>query len=244
LAAALLAVALYAAAWLAPVEARPAAALLGCVLATAVGGRAGGVAAALASLTLPVSGPLRIGLAVAALANGELHERRRSTSRALTARSFTDRLTGLRNYDFFAEAMRAEVARVRRYGGCVTLVLIDLDRFKAFNDRHGHQAGDLLLKEATAAWKSMLRAEDLLVRYGGEEFCVLMAGSPADAALELVERLRTATPRRQSFSAGIAQWDGRETPEQLLARADAALYEAKRSGRDRVVSSPAPAATS
>jgi diguanylate cyclase (GGDEF)-like protein len=82
------------------------------------------------------------------------------------------------------------------------------------------------------------------VRYGGEEFCVLMAGSPTQTAHEVMERLRTATPEGQTFSAGIAQWDGRETTEELLARADAALYEAKHSGRDRVVSSPAPAATS
>jgi diguanylate cyclase (GGDEF)-like protein len=162
----------------------------------------------------------------------------------LAALANTDALTGIGNRRTWDLAVPLALAAAARSGAPVTVTILDLDRFKAFNDRHGHQAGDLLLKEATAAWKSMLRAEDLLVRYGGEEFCVLMAGSPADAALELVERLRTATPRRQSFSAGIAQWDGRETPEQLLARADAALYEAKRSGRDRVVSSPAPAATS
>jgi diguanylate cyclase (GGDEF)-like protein len=248
LAAALLAVALYAAAWLAPVEARPAAALLGCVLATAVGGRAGGVAAALASLTLPLSGPLRIGLAVAALVNGELHERRRSTSRALTARSFTDRLTGLRNYDFFAEAMRAEVARVRRYGGCVTLVLIDLDRFKAFNDRHGHAAGNRLLSSVGRAIEREKRDADVAARFGGEEFAILVPGRTTDG-LVVAERLRAAiadlTPAPESrhdfspgvsASAGIATFpvDARDTKE-LFELADRALYDAKRQGRDQSV---------
>jgi diguanylate cyclase (GGDEF)-like protein len=161
----------------------------------------------------------------------------------LAALANTDALTGIGNRRTWDLAVPLALAAAARSGVPVTVAILDLDRFKAFNDHHGHQSGDLLLKEATAAWKSLLRPEDLLVRYGGEEFCVLMAGSPADVALEVVERLRTATPRGQTFSAGIAQWDGGETTDELLARADAALYEAKHSGRDRVVSS-APAATS
>ena len=108
-------------------------------------GRLGGVLAAAAVAATPLPTPIRIALAVGALVNGELHEHRRRAGRRLAVRSFTDRLTGLRNYDFFAESLRSEVARVRRYGGCVTLVILDLDRFKAFNDRHGHGAGNRLL---------------------------------------------------------------------------------------------------
>jgi diguanylate cyclase (GGDEF)-like protein len=162
----------------------------------------------------------------------------------LAALANTDALTGIANRRTWDLAVPLALAAAARSGAPVSVVILDLDRFKAFNDRHGHQAGDRLLKEATAAWKSVLRTEDLLVRYGGEEFCVLMSGSPTDVAHEVVERLMGATPRGQTFSAGLAQWDGRETPDDLLARADAALYEAKHSGRDRVVSSPAPSATS
>ena len=122
------------------------------------------------------------------------------------------------------------LAAAARSGAPVSVVILDLDRLQGLpNDRHGHQAGDRLLKEATSAWKSVLRTEDLLVRYGGEEFCVLMSGSPTDVAYEVVERLRAATPRGQTFSAGLAQWNGR-TADDLLARADAALYQAKHSG--------------
>jgi diguanylate cyclase (GGDEF)-like protein len=153
----------------------------------------------------------------------------------LASLAHTDALTGTANRRTWDLAVPLALAAAARSGAPVTIAILDLDRFKAFNDRHGHQAGDRLLKEATAAWKSALRTEDLLVRYGGEEFCVLMAGSPTHVALEVVERLRTVTPRGQTFSAGIAQWDGVETPDQMLARADAGLYVAKNSGRDRVV---------
>jgi diguanylate cyclase (GGDEF)-like protein len=153
----------------------------------------------------------------------------------LAALAHTDALTGIANRRTWDLAVPLALAAAARSGTPVTVAILDLDRFKDFNDRHGHQAGDLLLKEATAAWKSLLRTEDLLVRYGGEEFCVLMGGSAMDAASEVVERLRAATPREQTFSAGLAQWDGAETADELLARADGALYEAKHSGRDQVV---------
>jgi diguanylate cyclase (GGDEF)-like protein len=248
LGAALLALALYAAAWGAPADVRPAAALLGAVIATATGGRAGGIAVALGALVLPVSTPLRIALAVAGLANGELHERRRRSTRALATRSFTDRLTGLRNYDFFAEAMRAEVARVRRYGGCVTLVLIDLDRFKAFNDRHGHAAGNRLLAAVGRTIEREKRDADVAARFGGEEFAILVPGRTADA-LVVAERLRTAIAEASPMpvsrhdlspgvtaSAGIATFpvDARD-PGELFELADRSLYEAKRQGRDQII---------
>ena len=156
-------------------------------------------------------------------------------SQQLAALAHSDALTGTANRRTWDLALPLALAAAARSGAPVIVSMLDLDSFKAFNDRFGHQAGDRLLKEATAAWRSLLRAEDLLARYGGEEFCLLMAGGPAAAAAETVERLKAATPLGQTFSAGLAQWDGCESPEQLLGRADAALYEAKRGGRDRVV---------
>jgi diguanylate cyclase (GGDEF)-like protein len=113
--------------------------------------------------------------------------------------------------------------------------LLDLDFFKRFNDAYGHQAGDLLLKEAAAAWRAELREIDVLARYGGEEFGLIITGLPAAEALEIVSRLRPVTPRGQTFSAGLAEWDGRQTADELVGRADEALYRAKAAGRDRVL---------
>jgi diguanylate cyclase (GGDEF)-like protein len=104
--------------------------------------------------------------------------------------------------------------------------------FKNFNDQHGHPAGDRLLRAAAKAWAARLRRTDTLARYGGEEFIVLFTTTPADAAVA-VEHLREVTPDGQTFSAGIAAWNGAESGDALVARADRALYDAKRSGRNR-----------
>jgi diguanylate cyclase (GGDEF)-like protein len=113
--------------------------------------------------------------------------------------------------------------------------MMDLDHFKDFNDAFGHQAGDKLLADAAAAWHVEVRSTDFLARYGGEEFALLLLGCPPDSAEPLIERLRSVMPRDQTCSAGIAVWDGEEEAENLVARADAALYAAKRGGRDRIV---------
>jgi diguanylate cyclase (GGDEF)-like protein len=245
--AAAVAVAAYAAAWLAPAPARPALAALAVSAAVATG-PTGAAAVALASMAVPVPWSMRAALLVAAALNGALHAHRARQSRDLTARSFTDRLTGLRNYDYFAEALRSELARVRRYGGCVTLVMLDLDRFKAFNDRHGHAAGNRLLNGVGQAIAREKRDADIAARFGGEEFAVLVPGREADGIV-VAERMRHAiadltpapTSRRDftpgvSASAGIATFpvDAR-TPHELFELADRALYEAKRRGRDQVV---------
>jgi diguanylate cyclase (GGDEF)-like protein len=114
--------------------------------------------------------------------------------------------------------------------------MLDLDHFKDFNDREGHQAGDRMLKLCAAAWSSQLRATDILARYGGEEFSLLLPGCTVADACVLVERLREMTPEGQTLSAGIAAWDTEEPSAVLVGRADGALYQAKRAGRDRVVS--------
>jgi diguanylate cyclase (GGDEF)-like protein len=113
--------------------------------------------------------------------------------------------------------------------------MLDLDHFKRYNDRQGHQAGDRLLKRVAGAWTAELRATDILVRYGGEEFALALPGCGLEDATTTVERLRAVIPSGQTCSAGIAAWDGEELATELLDRADRALYEAKRSGRDRTV---------
>lgn len=113
--------------------------------------------------------------------------------------------------------------------------MLDLDRFKAFNDRHGHLAGDRLLHATGAAWSEQLRDVDFLARWGGEEFAVLLPECVLADAGAVLDRLRGAVPEGQTASAGLVRWDGREPAAALLARADQCLYRAKQAGRDRVV---------
>jgi diguanylate cyclase (GGDEF)-like protein len=117
-------------------------------------------------------------------------------------------------------------------GLCVAM--IDLDNFKSYNDRHGHQAGDLVLKEAASAWRAQVRSTDLLVRYGGEEFALLLPACGLEDAVRIIERLRTVTPQ-VTCSIGVSAWDFNETPAELIERADQALYVAKAEGRNRYV---------
>jgi diguanylate cyclase (GGDEF)-like protein len=153
----------------------------------------------------------------------------------LEAVAHSDALTGAANRRTWDVALPQAIASAARSGAAVAVAILDLDHFKRFNDRLGHQAGDRLLAEASARWKSMLRTQDVFARYGGEEFCVLLSGCSADEAVATIEHFRAATPYGQTFSAGLAMWDRVETPEHLLGRADGALYEAKHGGRDRIV---------
>jgi diguanylate cyclase (GGDEF)-like protein len=133
-----------------------------------------------------------------------------------------------------------ELARADRDGQPVCVAVIDLDRFKDFNDAHGHQAGDRLLRDAAHAWQGQLRPSDLLARYGGEEFAAIIPAWPLPTAEAVVDRLRRATPGQLTASAGVASWDGSETGAQLFGRADAALYAAKQAGRDRTIAAAGP----
>jgi diguanylate cyclase (GGDEF)-like protein len=146
-----------------------------------------------------------------------------------------DPLTGAANRRAWDRALPVEMDRARRAGTPLAVALLDLDHFKRFNDTYGHQAGDQLLRSATEAWGSVLRSTDLLARYGGEEFAVLLPSSTLGEAVEVLDRLRLATPLAQTFSAGVALWRGDETSDQLVARADKALYQAKQAGRNRVL---------
>jgi diguanylate cyclase (GGDEF)-like protein len=148
----------------------------------------------------------------------------------------TDDLTGLPNRRAWDEHLARELARARRVGTSLCVAMLDLDHFKEYNDLHGHQGGDRFLKEAAAAWQSRIRDTDLIARYGGEEFAVALLDCDLAAAAEMVDEMREQTPEGESTSAGVAAWDGSEGEAELVARADAALYEAKRAGRDQVVS--------
>jgi diguanylate cyclase (GGDEF)-like protein len=151
----------------------------------------------------------------------------------------TDDLTGLPNRRAWEYELPRELSRAARDSRPVCVAMLDLDRFKRFNDERGHQAGDRLLKQATSAWCDHLRSSDMLARYGGEEFAVLLPGCTLSDAEALLERLRVAMPEAETVSAGIACWDGSESAEELVGRADSALYAAKRAGRDRLFTSAA-----
>jgi diguanylate cyclase (GGDEF)-like protein len=146
----------------------------------------------------------------------------------------TDDLTGLPNRRAWEEQLPRELARAARDSAPVCVAMLDLDRFKDFNDERGHQAGDRLLKQSAASWATQLRSTDMLARYGGEEFALVLPGCTLADGQLLVERLRAAMPDDQTVSAGIAAWDGEESLELLVGRADRALYSAKRAGRDRL----------
>jgi diguanylate cyclase (GGDEF)-like protein len=117
----------------------------------------------------------------------------------------------------------------------LSVAILDLDHFKAFNDEHGHQAGDRLLRDAVTAWSGALPAGAMLARYGGEEFTLLMPATGTDEARRVVLGLRDVTPHGRTFSAGIAACPPGTDPAAAVAAADEALYTAKRGGRDRVV---------
>jgi diguanylate cyclase len=164
-------------------------------------------------------------------------------SRQLSQLTRVDELTGLPNRRAWSAELPAAIERARRDRVALSIALLDLDHFKRFNDEYGHQAGDRLLKTATAAWSAQLRAVDQLARYGGEEFIALLPGASAELATGVLERLRSVTPAGQTFSAGVATWDGNETSEELITRTDQALYQAKDAGRDRILVAAEPAPT-
>jgi len=163
----------------------------------------------------------------------------------------TDALTGFFNQRYFHETLRRESLRAQRYDRRLALVIVDLDDFKAVNDRHGHAVGDEVLVGIASLLRSRLRPRDSAGRIGGEEFLLLLPNTDADGARAVVDRLREAAAHcapsaaqpalRVTFSAGVAAAAAGETVEALYARADQALYLAKAAGRDRCVVSSAPA---
>ena len=151
-----------------------------------------------------------------------------------------DGLTGLANRRMFEESLDVETARSRRLGTPLSLLILDVDHFKQINDTYGHPAGDAVLREIGAAVASTTKAFDVAARYGGDEFVVLLPGCSAHDAIGVAERVRAELSHEVraapvTVSAGVATMpDNARDAERLVAAADAALYEAKRDGRDRV----------
>ncbi len=167
----------------------------------------------------------------------------------IRALSYTDGMTGLHNYRFFRLRIHEELARTRRDGGHISLLILDVDHFKNYNDTLGHPAGDEVLREVSQILKRSVRDSDVVARYGGEEFAVILSGTDRGGAHVLAERIRQKVEKTDFFkeeiqpggqltiSVGIATFpNDAVTEDELIERADKALYHAKNSGRNRVVS--------
>ena len=191
-----------------------------------------------------------------AKANAELEERVRVRTERLKRQnralrearhriemlSRKDALTGLANRGWLDESLTLEVERCRRYGSRLSIIMGDLDHFKAVNDSFGHLVGDRVLQAAADVLQTTARMTDLAGRFGGEEFLVVLPNTGEAEASALAERLRerfeqmpvTFRPEPVTGSFGVAEWRLGESPGDLVGRADQALYEAKRTGRNRV----------
>jgi diguanylate cyclase (GGDEF)-like protein len=212
--------------------------------AVTAGAGPAGLLAALAAGLVPVSFAVRGALAAAAVAAWLVARTHDEHAEELSAQAFTDGLTGLYRHEYFARALAHEIARARRHGEPLSLAVLDLDRFKAFNDRYGHGAGNDLLARVGDTIAVCVRESELAARYGGEEFVVLChgdgsdAGAAADRIRRAVAGIRVPVPEGTAgttISAGVATHRHGTGAEDLFADADAALYEAKRRGRNRVV---------
>jgi diguanylate cyclase (GGDEF)-like protein len=158
-----------------------------------------------------------------------------------------DALTDIPNKRCLLEFLDRELSRCARYGRCLSLILFDIDRFKAVNDRLGHLGGDFALRELASCLKSCVRKEELLARYGGEEFAIVLPETSAESANTVAERIRQLVESHSfryekevfnlTISLGVVTTSGNEplSPEELIRQADSNLYKAKRAGSNRVV---------
>jgi diguanylate cyclase (GGDEF)-like protein len=144
----------------------------------------------------------------------------------------TDELTGLPNRRAWQELLERELSIAHRTRHPLLVVLFDLDSFKQYNDTHGHLAGDRLLRRASQAWCRVLRDTDVLARWGGDEFGLLLPDCDARGGHDLLGRMRLAVPGVE-FSAGLVPWDFQSPADEVLAAADADLYRVKNAGGDR-----------
>lgn len=187
--------------------------------------------------------------AVLGLMLGWGQRRQRRQHRHVLRSSLTDSLTGLANFGSFMECLDRELRRVDRYGGAVTLVMFDIDHFKMFNDRYGHQAGNEALKAVATTLRKHKRESDVVARFGGEEFVLLFPGKEP-GGVETARRLRKAISQISvpvgggskaeiTVSAGVACYPtGATSKEELLDKVDQLLYASKRKGRNRVSVAP------
>ncbi len=197
----------------------------------------------IASIGLLVSFPAIIG-AIAAWRFATLRRREYALLAELTHLAETDPLTGLLNRRRFEVLFAREIARAARNGTPLTLCLMDIDRFKRVNDDFGHAAGDEALRLFSAVCREGLRATDVLARFGGEEFILVLPDTSPRQAVEVLERLRARLAKipletaqgslRITVTIGVAAWHAGEDRESLIRRADAALYAGKAAGRDRI----------
>ena len=158
-----------------------------------------------------------------------------------------DPLTGTDNRRSMESILAREIARSRRDSEPLTVVMVDIDHFKQVNDSHGHAAGDAALVHMTRLARALLRGNDAFIRYGGEEFLLVLPETSLHGGLSAGRRLRDVLKRQplvyegktitNTISGGVATLCAEDTAESLVRRADTALYEAKRTGRDRIVSS-------
>lgn len=162
--------------------------------------------------------------------------------------SLVDRLTGLRNYAYFMDRLTEERERADQRDCELSLIMLDIDRFKDFNDRFGHLSGNQLLQNIARIITDSVRADDIVARYGGEEFAIILPDTRLETAVDVAERIRKKieshffygdrrNPRvRKTISAGVAAYPAQADDEiELIDRADRALYMAKQEGRNSVV---------
>jgi diguanylate cyclase (GGDEF)-like protein/PAS domain S-box-containing protein len=154
---------------------------------------------------------------------------------ALERSAATDPLTGSLNRRAWEVRLEVLLADAARDGAPLTIALVDLDNFKAYNDSHGHNRGDALLKDFAVAAVTSLRSSDVFARWGGEEFIVALPDTTLEQAAQILTRVRSSVPATQTCSIGYTTWDPGESPADAVTRADTALYRAKDLGRDQVV---------
>lgn len=165
-------------------------------------------------------------------------------SETLEHAALTDSLTGVQNRRYFDDALKEYLGEFQRVGRPVGLMILDLDHFKLVNDTHGHDVGDQVLRTVAHCLKGLTRYHDVVARLGGEEFAVVTPNMDAERLARFAERIRKAIAvmpiqsgairLRVTASVGLAVWDQAESAEEFYRRADRQLYEAKRSGRNRV----------
>lgn len=195
-----------------------------------IGGRLSGPDTSWQVATLPVVVIVPIAFAIQTFA-----EQVRESQRISEEASLVDALTGLGNRrSLFVELPRALLV-AQRVRQALSLMIIDLDGFKPFNDTHGHQAGDALLERVAGAWTNELRRTDLLFRYGGDEFVAMLPDCNEQGARDVASRFMESLPESLSCSIGIAVAVEDETPSALIGRSDVAMYRAKQQGRGQFV---------
>jgi len=188
--------------------------------------------------------PVLLLLLVFALFNRKLRQTQtklRETNKQLSILSITDHLTGAYNRQYLDQCLDIEIERVNRYGSTLSIIMMDLDKFKKVNDQHGHLVGDEVLVVCAQTVEKEVRKTDVFGRWGGEEFILICPGTPLDHAVQLAKKIRKAVEAQvfpenisQTISLGVAEYTKDEAINDCLNRADQNLYKAKQLGRNQV----------